>query len=78
MTTNPKAFRNLKSSWASIAGSFCILNYFQFSKTDEGIEVLYLCLFQTHLNDLCYVLHCIIYSLSPGVTALELRATNYL
>jgi hypothetical protein len=68
---------HLKSFWASITGSFCIGNDFQFSKTYEGIEVLHLCLFQTHLNDLCYVLHGIIYALAPGVTALESRAANY-
>ena len=77
MITNPKAFRNLKSSRASIAGSFWFLNNFQLSKADEGIEVLNLCLFQTHLDDLCYVLHGIIYALAPGVTALEKRTANY-
>ena len=54
------------------------MNDFQFSETDECIEVLDFCLFETHLDDLQYVLHGFIDGLAPGVTALEKRAANYL
>lgn len=70
MTTNPRDFRNLRRSWGLIAGSFCILNDFQFSETHKGIEVLNRCLFQTHLDDLRYVLHGFINGLTPGMTSL--------
>jgi len=77
MAANPMDFRNFKSSWPSIAGSFCILNYFQISETHEGIETTHFRLFQAHFNDFSYVLHSLIDGLAPGVTALEERAANY-
>lgn len=46
--------------------------------TNECIEALDLCLFKTHLDDLRYVLHGLIYGLAPGVTALEEWAANYI
>jgi len=77
MAANPMDLSNIKSSWPSIAGSFCILNYFQISETHEGIEIIEFCLFQAHFNDFSYVLHSLIDGLAPGVTAHEERAANY-
>ena len=47
-------YANAPNSWDSIGGSFCILilNDFQLSETDKGIEILDFCLFKTHLDDL--------------------------